>query len=177
MLFDSATEKSNKRKIVKTKNDFVCNFGNKVMNKKMENVNAVNQIPESQIDDEMTVIPIIQEEVVFDKQVVETGKVRISKHIREFEEIIDEPLFREEVAVERVLINQFVEARPAVRQEGDTMIIPVVQEQIFVQKRLVLVEELRVRKQIVESHKPQRITLRKEEVDIKRTAGNENSGR
>jgi len=147
------------------------------MNKKIENVSAVNQTSESQIDNEMTVIPVIQEEVVFEKQVVETGKVRISKHIREFEEIVDEPLFREEVAVERVPINQFVEARPAVRQEGDTMIIPVVQEQIFVQKRLVLVEELRVRKQVVESHQPQRVTLRKEEVEIKRTAENENVGR
>jgi len=147
------------------------------MNKNMENVNAVNLKPESQIDNEMTVIPVVQEEVVFEKQVVETGKVRISKHIREFEEIVDEPLFREEVAVERVPINQFVEARPAVRQEGDTMIIPVVQEQIFVQKRLVLVEELRVRKQVVESHQPQRVTLRKEEVEVKRTAENDNIGR
>jgi len=147
------------------------------MNEKMENVNAVNLTPETQIDNEMTVIPVVQEEVVFQKQVVESGKVRISKHIREFEEIVDEPLFREEVAIERVPVNQFVEARPAVRQEGDTMIIPVVQEQIFVQKRLVLVEELRVRKQVIETHQPQRVTLRKEEVEIKRTAENENIGR
>ena len=147
------------------------------MNEKMENVNAVNLTPETQIDNEMTVIPVVQEEVVFQKQVVESGKVRISKHIREFEEIVDEPLFREEVAIERVPINQFVEARPAVRQEGDTMIIPVVQEQIFVQKRLVLVEELRVRKQVIETHQPQRVTLRKEEVEIKRTAENDNVGR
>lgn len=125
---------------------------------------------------EATVIPVIQEEVVVDKRVVETGKVRISKRIREYEETVDEPLFREEVAVERVPINQFVEARPGVRQEGDTMIIPVVEEQIFVQKRLVLVEELRVRKQVVESHQPQSITLLKEEVDIIRSAENKNVG-
>jgi uncharacterized protein (TIGR02271 family) len=150
------------------------------MNKNIENLNAVNltsESHESQIDNEMNVIPVIHEEVVFDKRVVETGKVRISKYIREFEEVVDEPLFREEVAVERVPINQFVEARPAVRQEGDTMIIPVVQEQIFVEKRLVLVEELHVRKQVVEAHQPQRVILRKEEVDIKRTAENDNVGR
>lgn len=122
-----------------------------------------------------TIIPVIHEEAVIEKRVVETGKVRISKRIREYEETIDEPLFREEVAVERIPINQVVEARPAVRQEGDTMIIPVVQEQVFVQKRLVLIEELHVRKQVVETHQPQRVTLLKEEVDISRSAENKTS--
>jgi stress response protein YsnF len=55
------------------------------------------------------------------------------------------------------------------------MIIPVVQEQVFYQKRLVLIEELHVRKQVVETHQPQKITLVKEEVEIKRSAENENS--
>lgn len=55
------------------------------------------------------------------------------------------------------------------------MIIPVVQEQLVMQKRLVLVEELRVRKQVVETHQPQSVTLRKEEIDVKRIAENENS--
>lgn len=145
--------------------------------KKVENV--VTQIQSSEVFDvnENTVIPVIQEEVVFEKRVVESGKVRISKHIREYEETIDEPLFREDVVVERVPLNQFIEARPVVRQEGDTMIIPVVQEQVVIQKRLVLVEELRVKKQIIEMHQPQQITLVKEEVEVNRSVGNENSNR
>lgn len=145
--------------------------------KKVENV--VTQIQSSEVFDvnENTVIPVIQEEVVFEKRVVESGKVRISKHIREYEETIDEPLFREDVVVERVPLNQFIETRPVVRQEGDTMIIPVVQEQVVIQKRLVLVEELRVKKQIIEMHQPQQITLLKEEVEVNRSVGNENSNR
>jgi uncharacterized protein (TIGR02271 family) len=123
------------------------------------------------------VIPVIQEEVVFEKRVVETGKVRISKQIKEYEETVDEPLLREEVSIEHIPINQFVETIPKVRQEGDVMIIPVVQEQVFVQKRLVLVEELHVRKQVFEVHQPQRVTLRKEEVSIKRSVENENLNR
>lgn len=124
-----------------------------------------------------TVIPLIQEEAVIEKRVVETGKVRISKRIKEYEETVDEPLFREEVTVERIPVNQFIEARPAVRQEGDTMIIPVVEEQVVVQKRLFLVEELHVKKQVVETHQPQSITLLKEEVDIIRSAEDKNIGR
>ncbi|MGI8849464.1 MAG: YsnF/AvaK domain-containing protein [Pyrinomonadaceae bacterium] len=122
-----------------------------------------------------TVLPIIQEEAVITKRVVETGKVTISKKISEHEEIVDVPLFQEKVDVERVPINQVVQERPAVRQDGETMIIPVVQEQVFYQKRLMLVEELHVRKQVVETHQPQKITLVKEEVEIKRSAENDNS--
>jgi uncharacterized protein (TIGR02271 family) len=133
------------------------------------NVEAEEKTEPQQLNERL-VIPIIQEEITVEKQVIETGKVRISKRVSEHEELVDVPLFREEVSVERVPINLIVEARPPVRQEGDTMIIPVVQEQIVVQKKLVLVEELRVRKQIIEHHAPQSVNVLKEEVDIKRIA-------
>lgn len=131
------------------------------------------QQPQTQppVDDAAAiVVPVIQEEVMFDKQIVETAKIRISKRVSQHEQLIDVPFFREQVSVERIPVNQVVEAAPQVRHEGDTMIIPVVEEQIFYQKRLVLVEELRVRKQIIEEHQPQQITLMKEEVEINRTA-------
>lgn len=129
---------------------------------------------EIEISDEKLVIPIIEEEAFLDKRVVETGKVRISKRISEREETIDEPLFREEVSVERVPVNQYVDQMPQIRHEGDVMIIPVVQEQLVMQKRLVLVEELRVRKQVLETHQPQSVTLRREEVEVRRIAETEN---
>lgn len=139
---------------------------------------AVTETRTSEVYDagQTTVIPIIHEEVVVGKRVVETGKVRISKRVVEYEETVDEPLFREEVSVERIPVNQYVEARPAVRQEGETMIIPVIEEQVVVQKRLFLIEELHVKKQVIESHQPQSIKLLKEEVDVIRSADNKNVG-
>lgn len=124
-----------------------------------------------------TIIPVIEEQLIVDKYVVERGKVRISKRISEHEEIVDEPLFHEEVRVERVPVNRVIETAPAVRNEGDTLVIPVVEERIFVEKRLVLVEELRVKKELVETHQPQKITLRKEQVEINRVVGNTESGK
>ena len=132
--------------------------------------NALNQ-------NAATVIPVIEEQIVVDKYVIERGKVRVSKRISEHEEIVDEPLFHEEVRVERVPVNQIVESAPPVRNEGDTLVIPVVEERIFVEKRLVLVEELRIKKQLVETHQPQTFTLRKEQVEINRVAGNTESGK
>ncbi len=147
----------------------------KMPNNIIENSNMNFEPVNSAQTETNTVLPIIQEEAVINKRVVETGKVTISKKISEHEEIVDVPLFQEKVDVERVPINQVVQERPAVRQDGETMIIPVVQEQVFYQKRLMLVEELHVRKQVVETHQPQKITLVKEEVEIKRSAENDNS--
>ncbi len=147
----------------------------KMPNNIIENSNMDFEPVNSAQTETNTVLPIIQEEAVINKRVVETGKVTISKKISEHEEIVDVPLFQEKVDVERVPINQVVQERPAVRQDGETMIIPVVQEQVFYQKRLMLVEELHVRKQVVETHQPQKITLVKEEVEIKRSAENDNS--
>lgn len=144
---------------------------NSTANKPAETVSAENEEY-----DKTLVIPVIEEKAFIDKQIVETGKVRISKRVSEHEEVIDEPLHVEKVIVERIPVNQYVDESPQVRHEGDTMIIPVVEEQIVIQKRLVLVEELRVRKQIVETHEPQSVTLRKEEIDVKRIAETENSG-
>ena len=132
-----------------------------------------NTTPQVSSDERMT-IPVIQEEITVDKQVIETGKVRISKRISEYEELVDVPLFAEEVRVERVPVNLFVESLPPVRQEGGMMIIPVVREEIVVQKKLFLVEELHVRKELIERHAPQTVKVLKEEVDIKRVAGTEN---
>ena len=145
-------------------------------NNETENLTSQALDSETQINATAQVIPVIEEEVTIEKKVVEAGRVRISKHAKEYEKLVDVPLLHEEVSIERVPLNQVVLERLPTRYDGDTLIIPVVEEQVFVEKRLVLVEELHVRKQTIETHKPQRITLLKEEVEITRVAGNENSG-
>lgn len=88
--------------------------------------------------------------------------------MREHEETVDEPLLREQVNVERVAINQLVDGPIAVRQDGDTMIIPVLEEVLVIEKRLMLKEELRVTVQRTTVHDPQTVTLRTEEINIER---------
>jgi uncharacterized protein (TIGR02271 family) len=116
--------------------------------------------------EEKLVIPVIAEELEVQKQVVETRKVRISKVTHENETVVDEPLFHDEVEVERVLVNQPVEEPLTVRYEDDTMIVPIMEEVLVVQKQLMLKEELRIRKRHVETHQPQQVTLRREEAHI-----------
>ena len=79
---------------------------------------------------------------------------------------MDEPLLRESVQVERVPINRLVAEAPASRQEGDTLVVPILEEVLVVEKRLMLMEEVRITRTRTEVHEPQTVTLRSEEAVI-----------
>jgi len=114
------------------------------------------------------VMPVIAEELDVQKRVVETGKVRITKVVHEHEALVDEVLSQEEVEITRVPIQRVVEGPLPVRYEGDTVIISILEEVLVVEKRLMLKEELHIRKQRREIHQPQQVTLRREEAHIER---------
>jgi uncharacterized protein (TIGR02271 family) len=116
-----------------------------------------------------TVIPVMQEELDVRTRRVETDSgVRVSKAIEEREEVVDEALAREEVEVERVPMNVPVEAATGVRYEGDTMVIPIFEEVVVVEKRLMLKEEIRVTRRRSSFRSPQRVTLRREVPTVER---------
>src|SRR5829696_6311331 len=114
------------------------------------------------------VVPVIEEELRVGKRVVETGRVRIRKTVHEHEEVVDEPLMREEYDVERVPIDEFVDAPVGPRHEGETLIVPVLEEVLVVEKRLVVREELRITRKRTEGRRPQRVKLLSEEVSVER---------
>ncbi|WP_439882479.1 YsnF/AvaK domain-containing protein [Pontibacter sp. MBLB2868] len=114
------------------------------------------------------VIPVIEEKLNIGVREIEKGKVTVSKEIHEEVVTVDEPFVSEEVDIQRVAKNISIDKAPEVRHEGDTMIIPVIKEEVIIQKRLVLVEELHITKKRIEEHHPQEVTLRKEEVKIDR---------
>jgi uncharacterized protein (TIGR02271 family) len=119
-------------------------------------------------NDTMLVVPMIAEELAVQKRVVETGKVRITKVVQEREAVVDEPLFGEEVEVERVPIERVVEGPVPVRYEDNTVIVSILEEVLVVEKRLMLKEELHIRKRRIETHQPQQVMLRHEEARIER---------
>jgi len=79
---------------------------------------------------------------------------------------IDEHLFADEVAVERVPVNRIVDQMPETRQEGDVLVVPVVEEVITVQKRLLLKEEVRIQRRRNEVQQPRRIVLTDDETRV-----------
>ncbi|HLL70060.1 MAG TPA: YsnF/AvaK domain-containing protein [Pyrinomonadaceae bacterium] len=122
---------------------------------------------------ERIVMPVVAETLDVQKRKVATGGVRIKKVVHEREEVVDEPLMREEVQVKRVPINRVVDAPVPVRHVGNTMIISLLEEVLVVEKRLMLKEELHITKGEIETYKPQRVTLRSEEAVVERVGEDE----
>ena len=120
------------------------------------------------IQDDLT-LALIAERATVSKETVETGRVRISTHVEEHQELITEALRRDDVVVERVPINRIVETAPVIRREGDTVIYPIVEETLVVEKRLLLKEEIHIictsRVETIE----QEVTLRAMHADVQRT--------
>jgi uncharacterized protein (TIGR02271 family) len=114
------------------------------------------------------VLPVMEETLTVDTRPVETGRVRIRKVVTEREALVDPPLLREEVSIERVPVNRIVEGPLPVRYEGDTMIISLVEEVLVVDTRLLLTEEVHMTTRRTETHTPERVTLRHEDVTIER---------
>ena len=137
----------------------------------MENLNA----PGSEnnlisLQKEQILFPVVEEHIKVRTELVETGRVNISKNVSQEDFTVDVPVTREEVSIEKKAINRYVdELPPATRQEGDTTIISVFREVLVVEKKILLVEEVHITKKVIESKVTASDTLRKEEVIVTRT--------
>ncbi len=111
-----------------------------------------------------TVIPVVEETVRIGTQPIETDRVVIRKTVHQHDEKIESLLHSEELVIERVPIGEVVAEIPATREEGDTVIVPVLEEQLVVEKRLFLKEEVRIRR-VAKTQPVQRtVQLRREQV-------------
>lgn len=122
--------------------------------------------PAGSVDE--TVVPVVAEELDIDTRKVPVSTVRVAKHVTERQESVAMPLTRERVDVRRVLVNRPVEGPLQVRREGDTLILPIVEEVAVVQKKLLLKEEIHVtRRRTTEQHE-ETVTLRSEHASVDR---------
>jgi uncharacterized protein (TIGR02271 family) len=118
-------------------------------------------------------IPVVQEELRVEKRAMATGKVVVRKTVQVRDELVDLPLASEELEVRRVPKNEFVARASPVRQEGGTTIVPVFEEVLVVEKRLLLKEEVHLVRRLREQHRPQRVEVRTEEVTVERVEAGE----
>ena len=111
-----------------------------------------------------------EEELVAGTRQREAGSVNVRKRVRTDRERLSVPKKREEVSVRRVPVEESrrpeaVEA--GIVDEGDDEIrIPIIEEEIVVEKRPVVKEEIRLRKEIVEEEEVVEEDVRKEVVDV-----------
>jgi stress response protein YsnF len=117
-----------------------------------------------------TILPIHKEEVTISRRVVAGDVVRISTVTDQREQLVDEPVFQERVEIEHVEIGREIEAVPEITQNGEVTIIPVVEEVLVVQRRLVLKEELHVRRVRENSRHQETVLLREQKAVVTRIA-------
>ncbi|MBW6425217.1 YsnF/AvaK domain-containing protein [Rhizobium sp. XQZ8] len=113
-------------------------------------------------------IQLVEESVNVDKERVVTGRVRVSTSTNEVEELARATLAGNRVEVTRERVELEIDMVPETRVEGDTTIIPVVEEIMVIEKRLVLVEEIRIRQIVTSEDVSVPVTLKKQTVSVKR---------
>jgi len=93
----------------------------------------------------------------------EAGQVNVKKGVRTEREVVRVPKRREEVLIERVPVDG--EATEAQIGE-DEVVVQVFEEEVVVSKKIVLKEEIRIRKRVAWDEETVEVDLRKEEVEI-----------
>ncbi len=117
-----------------------------------------------------SIIRLHAEAVSIVRQEIAGDTLRISTITREKDHFVDETLTHQRVEIERVPVGRPICAVPPVRKEGDTTILPVVEEIIVVERRLVLKEEVRIRRVHVAEHHQETVVLREQDVAVSRIA-------
>jgi stress response protein YsnF len=121
-------------------------------------------------DNETASLQLVQETASISAESVVTGRVRVSTETDIREEIARATLEGELVDVVRVPVDRPVETMPAVRTEGDLTIVPVVEEVLFVEKRLVLKEEIHIRRRLTREVVEMPVKLRQQRAVVERLA-------
>jgi uncharacterized protein (TIGR02271 family) len=111
-------------------------------------------------------IPLMEEELVAHKELREVGAAEIRKQIEEVPGRLEVEAFREEVEVEHVPVGRVVTERAEPYEEDGVLVVPVYEEQLVVTKRLVLREQLRIRRVGTTETQLFEDTLRRERVTV-----------
>lgn len=115
---------------------------------------------------EQHVLQVAEEQLTVERKEVETGRFRIQKQVETHSQLVDELLKQEHVQVKHIPVDKLIDRPVAIRQEGDTLIIPIIEEVLVVEKRLRLVEEVHIIRTTTEQRYTEEVPLRREHVVI-----------
>ena len=116
-------------------------------------------------------LPLVEERLQVTKRDVVTGRVRVRTVTDVAEELVRQDLHGERVEVERVPVDRFLEPgaeAPGVRTEGDVTILPVLEEVLVVEKRLLVKEELRITRHATQEVAEIPVTVRRQRAVVER---------
>jgi stress response protein YsnF len=115
------------------------------------------------------VIPVYAEELSVAKRQVRTGQIRVETRTEVVEEIVNAEIETSSVEVEHVPVGRVVDCAPEIRTEGDVTIVPVLEEVLVIEKRLVLREELHIKRLRTTESVEIPVSVRKQRAEVSRT--------
>jgi uncharacterized protein (TIGR02271 family) len=115
-----------------------------------------------------TTIPLVREELKVDTEWVETGRVRVRKQVQEHAQQVDMLLAEEEVDIRYVDVGTIVDQPPQARYEGDTLVVPILEEILVVEKRYRIKQELHIRRHSSEHLHSATVPVRVEQAVVER---------
>jgi uncharacterized protein (TIGR02271 family) len=110
-------------------------------------------------------VPVHEEELTATTRPVERGQVRVDKRIVEEDRAIDVPINEERVTITRRAVDREAGVDDLAFQE-DTIEIPLRSEEVDVQKRNRVVEEIDIAKDTVQRTERVTDTVRREQVNV-----------
>ena len=114
------------------------------------------------------VIPLVAEQMLVGKQTVNTGTVKLHRDVETFTDTVSLPLTRTAWEVERTPFGQVMAEKPEVRQEGDVMIFPLVEERLVAKREYFLIEEVRVRQVATTTERTATLELKRDVLTVER---------
>lgn len=111
-------------------------------------------------------IPIVEEEVQVDTRVVELGHVTVQKKVDEFLDERAVSLRHQQVEVDRVPVDRIIDEMIEPYLDGDVYVVPVIEEEIVITRRLRLKEELRVQRTVGHHEEAVQVPYRRERVVV-----------
>lgn len=118
--------------------------------------------------DDRAAITVVEETPVVEKHIKSGDTVRVRTIVHQNEVVVDEPTMAETVEIERVRCDQWVDGPQQIRQDGETTVIPILEEVVVIEKRLRLIEEVRITRRQVGHTVPRRVTVRRQEAVVER---------
>jgi uncharacterized protein (TIGR02271 family) len=117
-------------------------------------------------DDAERTLELREERLVARREPHQIGEIIVRKEVDEVPAQVEVEALRQEVEIERVPIGREVSERTSPREEDGTLVVPIYEEKLMVVKRLVLKEELRIRRREVARKQRFEERVRKERVVV-----------
>lgn len=123
------------------------------------------------VTDDHAAVQVAEERATIGTREVMTGRVRISTTTDTIEEVVRQELEGSQAEVIRMPIGRVLEpgeTPPGVRTEGSNVVVPIFEEVLVIEKRLLLKEEMHIQQHTTVENVEIPITVRKQRATVER---------